>query len=146
MTDKVNRQFYDSWKHTFRHIHAYRDMAETLDGIRHLGIKILAISDFPLENKLSTLHIKDIVDYAISSEDTGFLKPSKVPFQRICALSGLDPSRCLYCGDSYDKDVLGAKQVGMFALLLKKNARRDAFPAADLICSNWKEISRILLD
>lgn len=145
MKKRVDKQFYAAWRRSFKHVKAYPHMVETLRELKKKGLIITVISDFPLEYKLKTLKIDAIVDYAVSSEDTGFLKPSVVPFLYMTELMGVKPENCLYCGDSYDKDVLGSKNAGMHSLLLTKKTDRTSFPEADLLCSDWYDVYKSLL-
>ena len=49
------------------------------------------------------------------------MKPSPVPFMAISQRTGVPPSRILFIGDSFEKDVLGATAVGMTGGLLARN-------------------------
>ena len=50
------------------------------------------------------------------------MKPSPVPFIAISQRTGVPPSRILFVGDSFEKDVEGARAAGMCGALL---ARKD---------------------
>ena len=49
----------------------------------------------------------------VTFNDTGFHKPAKEPFLRISEKLNLDLSECMMVGDWPDRDIKGAKQVGM---------------------------------
>jgi FMN phosphatase YigB (HAD superfamily) len=46
------------------------------------------------------------------------MKPSPIPFIAISQRTGIPPSRVLFIGDSFEKDVVGAHAVGMTGGLL----------------------------
>lgn len=145
MIKKIDRQFYKAWAKSFLSINAYKNMAETLSEAKQRGIKIAVLSDFPLENKLKILKIDHLVDFAISSEDTGFLKPAKQTFEALCQGINEKPENCLFFGDSYDKDVIGSKDFGMHSLYIDKKATKDKYPKADIICRNWHDVLNLVL-
>ncbi len=142
---QIDTQFYKNWAKSFQSIKAYDNMYETLEKAKSLGIKIALLSDFPIEKKMETLKIDKLVDFAISSEDTGYLKPSMKPFEYLANAIEVDPSNCIYIGDSYNKDIIGAKKINMKTLYLSKKAKKEKFQKADYICKNWFEIEKILL-
>ena len=74
------------------------------------------------------LHFYSLITPTISTEknigacDVGKMKPSPVPFIAISQRTGVPPSRILFVGDSFEKDVMGARAAGMCGALL---ARKD---------------------
>jgi FMN phosphatase YigB (HAD superfamily) len=60
----------------------------------------------------------------------GSMKPSPVPFIAIAQRTGVHPSRILFIGDSFEKDVIGARAVGMTGgLLLRNNFKSQTVPS-----------------
>lgn len=140
----VEKQFYQAWERSFLSIKAYPTMVETLEQVHSQGVKIAVFSDFPLAGKLQTLGIDELVDYAHSTEESGYLKPSAKAFSFLLDRLQVDPSQVLYMGDSYTKDCCGAKQAGMHSCLITKNTHKS-FPEADLVVSSWKEFASLVL-
>ncbi len=137
MRKRIDDQFYDAWQRTFLTIKAYPHMREALELAKREGLEIVVFSDFPVAQKLETLGIADLVDVALSSEDSGYLKPSPKAFSylldHVCAL----PDEVLYVGDSYTKDCQGAKRAGMHSALVTSS--KKLYSDADLVISSWKE-------
>ena len=52
-------------------------------------------------------------EHVVTFDDTGFHKPAKEPFLKISKKLKLDLSECMMVGDWPDRDIQGAKQVGM---------------------------------
>jgi putative hydrolase of the HAD superfamily len=145
MIKKMDKQFYKSWAKSFLSIKAYPNMVEALTLAKEQGIKIAVLSDFPLEKKLETLGIAHLVDFALSSEDTGYLKPSNKAFDILCKGVGERPENCLYFGDSYDKDIIGGSGFNMHTLYIKKTSHKEKYPKASIICGNWKDVIKLTL-
>lgn len=145
MITKIDKQFYKVWKKSFLSIRPFPNMVEALTLAKEQGIKIAVLSDFPLENKLETLGIAHLVDFALSSEDTGYLKPSNKAFDTLCKGVGEKPENCLFFGDSYDKDIIGGSGFNMSTLLMKKTKHKEKYPKASIICGNWKDVIKSVL-
>jgi putative hydrolase of the HAD superfamily len=145
MIDKIDKQFYKVWARSFLRIKAFPNMVEALTLAKQQGIKIAVLSDFPLERKLETLGISHLVDFALSSEDTGYLKPSNKAFDILCKGVGEKPENCLYFGDSYEKDIIGGSGFNMNTLLIKKTKHKEKYPKASIICESWKDVIDLVL-
>ena len=57
--------------------------------------------------------IDDFFDVVVGLEDTGKLKPSKLPFKKALSELKVKPSQCLMVGDRPERDIKGAKSLGM---------------------------------
>ncbi|MDT4760955.1 HAD family hydrolase [Sphaerochaeta sp. PS] len=143
MMARLDRQFYQAWQRSFLSIKGSAHMREALVKAKQQGLKIAVFSDFPVARKLETLGIDSLVDLALSSEDSGYLKPSPKAFSYLLAHLDGSPSEMLYVGDSYSKDCQGAKRMGMRSCLLTRS--RGEFSDADLVVSSWKEFISLLL-
>ncbi|NLA93288.1 MAG: HAD family hydrolase [Spirochaetales bacterium] len=124
--ERVERQFYKKWRSSFKKIKAYPQVRETFEWLKGLSLKVAILSDFPIEEKLTTLGVADLVDFAICSEQSGYLKPHPKPFLEVSQALGVDPSAILYVGDSYSKDIEGANGVGMYSALIGSGKKRGA--------------------
>lgn len=142
---KMDKQFYKAWAKSFLSIKAFDNMVEALTIAKDQGLKIAVLSDFPIEKKLETLGISHLVDFALSSEDTGYLKPSNFAFDMLCKGIGEKPENCLYFGDSYDKDIIGGNKFNMKTVYLKRTSHKNKFPQASIICYNWKNVIDLVL-
>ena len=63
--------------------------------------------------KLETLNIGHLFNCIVLSEELGIRKPDPAIFWHAADLLDVAPGDCLYIGDSYNNDVVGAKQAGM---------------------------------
>lgn len=140
---KEERVFFIPWQKSFSSITPFPHMRESLLKIKKEA-RIAFLSDFPIGVKLEALDVGDIPEFAISTEDIGALKPSHVPFEYLSSLLGLENDKILYVGDSEQKDVRGAKNVGMHTLLIKTHGKASS--KADIVVSSYPEMCRVLLE
>ncbi len=147
MSERVERQFYSCWRKAFSKLRPYPHVREAFEQLREQGITIAALSDFPVEGKLKSLEVEDLVDFVACSEQSGYLKPHPAPFRMVCFELQVEPSEVLYVGDSCKKDMVGASLVGMRTALIDPSAtseksrvrRYNMCPQADTIFSDYRE-------
>lgn len=73
--------------------------------------------------KLETLAIRHLFDCIVLSEELGIRKPDAKIFWHAADLLDVAPGDCLYVGDSYANDIVGAKQAGMRACWFNPGGR-----------------------
>jgi HAD superfamily hydrolase (TIGR01549 family) len=76
--------------------------------------------------KLRNLGIEHLLDCIMLSEEIGIRKPDPRIFWKAAALLDKRPEECLYIGDSYDSDTVGAKKAGMQACWFNPNGLRPS--------------------
>ena len=59
------------------------------------------------------MKLSNYFDVVVAFEDTKKLKPSKMPFETALMKLRLRPSECLMVGDWPERDIKGAKAMGM---------------------------------
>lgn len=144
---KYEKCVFKPWqKEVKAHVRAYKEVRATLIEAKKKGYKLAALSDFPIGNKLEVLGLADLFDFIASTEESGYLKPNRVPFDLMLSSIGVSPEEALYCGDSYRKDVQGAKNAGLHTLLLPvpENKTQD-YPDANIVLTGWDMFSKIVL-
>lgn len=96
--------------------------------------------------KLEILGIKQLFDCIVISEEVGLRKPDPRIFWRANKLLAKKPGACLHIGDSYNSDVVGAKNAGMQACWFNpqclKPSQMDIKP--DIEIRELNEIIKIL--
>ncbi|MGW8265583.1 MAG: HAD family hydrolase [Longimicrobiales bacterium] len=113
--------------HLWTHIDAATKPA--LETLRARGHRLAVISnaDGRVEALIRNAGIHHLFEFVIDSAVEGVEKPDPEIFLRGCRRMGVPPGECLYVGDLYPVDVLGARTAGMEALLLDPTGRLD-FP------------------
>jgi len=94
----------------------YPGVYATLIELIKMGIKLAVVSDAPSREawlRLSYLNLHHNFDVVITFDDTSERKPSPVPFNLALSKLGLKAEECLMIGDWADRDLVGAKAVGM---------------------------------
>ncbi|MFC2014482.1 HAD family hydrolase [Chloroflexota bacterium] len=96
--------------------------------------------------KIEAIGLAKVFSCIILSEEFGIRKPDKRIFHQATRLLNVQPSDCLYVGDSYSHDIVGAKGAGMDACWInpsslepeKKNVQ------ADFVITNLTKLNEIL--
>jgi putative hydrolase of the HAD superfamily len=128
---------FERWRnHAFTHgVRAYPDAAPTLRALRQRGLATACVADGRLEWTNLTLErtgLRDLIDVAVASEETGQVKASGSALRLACERLRFDPQQILYVGDRMDKDVDVARRVGSPGLLLVRSGRRRPGQLASL--------------
>lgn len=89
---------------------------ETLLKLKEKGLKLAIVSDAPRLKawiRLTAMKIDHFFDVIITFDDTKKLKPHKKPFVIALKRLKLKPEQCLMVGDMPEKDIKGAKKLGI---------------------------------
>ncbi len=95
---------------------AYPNVNRTLINLTKLGIKLAVVSDAPSREawmRIYYLNLYHFFDAVITFDDSGERKPSSKPFEMALKILNLEPQDSLMIGDWPERDVVGAKQIGM---------------------------------
>lgn len=88
------------------------------------GAQVIAYSDYPVADKLQCLGLACDAGYCADDADIACLKPDPQGLRYILAHHALDPAKCLYIGDRYEKDGLCAAACGVDFLLLPASEKK----------------------
>lgn len=103
-------------------LHPYPHVRSTLLRLRERGIKLGVVSDAPKLKawlRLAEMGLTDFFDVVVALDDTGELKPSRMPFRAALKKIRAKPEEVLFVGDNPERDIKGAKKVGMRTALAK---------------------------
>ncbi|MCH8025591.1 MAG: HAD-IA family hydrolase [Chloroflexi bacterium] len=103
----------------------YPEVPEMLQRVQALGLRQGVISDWGTD-LVPLLHAHDVsdhLDFVVASAAVGAAKPHPEIFHYALARAGLQADDVLYVGDSYISDVLGARAVGIAAVLIDREQR-----------------------
>lgn len=129
LEELIRQKVYGDWEESFQSMRLFSGVSTLLEKLKAKGYKLAAMSDFPVDKKLGYFGLAQYWDTAITSEDSGYLKPHPEPFLYLSQQMGLPCDEILYVGNSYRNDVEGAKAVGMHAAhlspFLKKGSIAD---------------------
>ena len=125
-------------------------IAEALAGLA-LRFRLSVVSDTIFSpartlRRLLDLHgLKDFFAGFAFSDEVGRSKPHPAIFESAAEQLGVEPSEMLHIGDREDKDVRGAKALGMKAILFVgvRDRGRDG-TAADAVCERAADLPEII--
>jgi HAD superfamily hydrolase (TIGR01549 family) len=90
----------------------------------HQGL-ISDVDDCYLYKQLEALGILKLFDSITTSEEVGVRKPSSKIFRVALKKAQCNPENALYVGDNIERDILGAKAVGMIPILFSSSLIRE---------------------
>jgi len=94
----------------------YPNVNKTLIELLKTQIRLAVVSDAPSREawmRLYYLNLHHVFDPVLTFDDTGARKPSPKPFKLALDKMNVGPDEALMIGDWPDRDVVGAKQIGM---------------------------------
>ncbi len=97
-------------------LQVYPNVNSTLSELMKMGIELAVVSDAPSREawmRLYYLNLHHIFDVVLTFDDTGERKPSPVPFKMALEKLNCAAENTLMVGDWPERDVEGAKQLGM---------------------------------
>jgi len=114
----------------------------------HKAIHIGIISDIDndyLDFQFNVFGIKEMFDSITTSEDVKSYKPEPKIFQIALNKAGSPAKASIMIGDSYKKDIIGGKNIGMTTIWINKFClNNNDHDKADFIVKDLKEIFPIL--
>ena len=152
-TGKVDYRILSKGIAAYRKVQAgflepYPNVRKTLLRLREKGLKLGIVSDAPKLKgwlRLAEMNLTDFFDVVVALDDTGQLKPNKLPFQAAINELKLSPAEILFVGDNPGRDIKGAANLGMKTALAKYG---QVFPSEgikpDYVLNDIQEILAIV--
>ena len=106
----------------------YPDVIPTLTSLKKDGLKLGVATDAPSREawiRLYLLNIHNIFNDVVTFNDTGHHKPAKEPFIKIAKKLGVLCKECMMVGDWPERDIKGAKNLGMKTAFAKYGSTED---------------------
>ena len=135
----------------------YPNIQELLAFLHDCNIRTGVISNIgwtgaALRRRIDTLLPDHHFEFILASSDYGLRKPDRRLFQVALERASLQPKDIWFCGDTYDKDIEGASEAGMAALLYRGQTeggpqRQTFFEPENReipVITAWNELIRIL--
>jgi HAD superfamily hydrolase (TIGR01509 family) len=135
-----------------------REVVDLADGVREVVEAIHAMNipmvlctntlwrnDADVRRDWTDLGFADLFAGYVSSHDAGFGKPHPAMFERCLEIVGADASGAAIIGDRPERDIAGARRVGMRAIWMRPfDFDGPPDPAPDAEVSHWREIPPIV--
>jgi putative hydrolase of the HAD superfamily len=125
----------------------FPDAAPALEELRARGLRLVAASnwDSSLPEVLERAGLTRLLDGVVSSAAAGAAKPAPALFEAALELAGVAPAEALHVGDRPDKDVDGARRLGMRAVLIARDGDRPLAAGVPVI-RTLAELPPLVLD
>lgn len=120
---------------------------EALADLRGRGYRLGVISNWDASARplLARLGLEGFFEQVVVSCECGCEKPSRRIFEVALSAAGVDAGACLYVGDNYYVDTLGAREVGMSSVVVNRFGRRGIEELADVpVISHVAELAGLL--
>ena len=121
------------WRTFLQSCKLFPNVRELLTELNKYKIKTAIITDLTSQiqfRKIIFFGLEQYFDYVVTSEESGFDKPSKYPFELALKKLNLSPEECWMIGDNLYADIYGGQQSGLITLH-KFNSKSE---------TNYKEI------
>ena len=129
-------------------LNLYNDVFPTLNKLLDMGLRLGIVSDAPSREawiRLYSLMLHNKFEHVVTFNDTGFHKPAKQPFIRISKKLNVNLKECMMVGDWPDRDIKGAKQVGMKTAFAKYGSTENVLDSgADHDLNSLSELINIV--
>lgn len=148
ITDSEAIQFQRMYEYGQSHIHMSETIPEILTICKRTK-KLGLISNGPSEhqwNKVKQLGVLDWIEreHIFISGDLNMAKPDAAIFLYVSNYFNVKPEQCLYIGDNYYNDVVGAKRAGWEMIWLNQHNYKipEGGVLPDYICHTEEELLR----
>ncbi len=127
----------------------YPGTKPTLIALKEMGLKLAVVSDAPRQQawlRLAAMSLDDFFDIIVTFDDTKAKKPSEKPFLKALSVLRVRPEECLMVGDWPERDIAGAKKLGMktaFARYGNTTGYRGK-KSSDYVLDDITDLTRIL--
>lgn len=120
----------------------------TLLELAKRGIRLGVVSDAPRLQvwlRLCGLGLQHVFDAVVTFDDTGERKPAPAPFREVLRRLDVDPHEALMIGDWAERDVVGARSLGMKTVFARYGDTFDTkVSGADFDVDDVFELVRIV--
>jgi len=151
LTKKIDYEILASGIVAYRRVRAgflepYPHVTDVLFELKGLGIKLAIVSDAPRLKawiRLVSMKVNHLFDFVVTFDDTKEMKPSTMPFKVAFKKLKVKPRQCLMVGDRPERDIKGAKRLGMLTCFAKYGNPK-AKSNADYEINDIKELLEIV--
>ncbi len=134
------------WRTFLQSCKLFPHVRELLEKLKNLNIQTAIITDLNSQiqfRKIIFFGLEQYFDYVVTSEEAGFDKPSKAPFELVLKKLDLLPSECWMIGDNLNADISGGKKCG-FTTLYKYESRDESKSDEIIPDASFNEYNRII--
>jgi putative hydrolase of the HAD superfamily len=111
----------------YRHYRLFDDVMPALEMLREAGVQTAVVSNADDDVTVVCVHFDfaPLMDLIVTSALVGYEKPDPRTYQAALEPLGVEPARALHVGDQPRSDIVGARGVGMGAVLIDRYDRHN---------------------
>jgi putative hydrolase of the HAD superfamily len=118
---------------------------ECIDALRARGCKLgIVTNGFAAthHDKIARLGLTPLFDALFIADEMGMVKPDPNVFRHACETLGSTPEHTAMVGDRYDRDVVGARDAGLYTVLIDVHAIPipDGAPPPDAVVATIADV------
>ena len=126
----------------------YPHTHQTMVELTRRGLKLSVVSDAPRMQawlRITYLQLQHLFDAVVTLEDTRMRKPAPEPFKKVLELLGVQPAEAIMVGDWAERDMVGAKAIGMLTAFARYGDTFNTGPSgADFELSSVRDLVAIV--
>jgi putative hydrolase of the HAD superfamily len=126
----------------------FDDVIECLDWLRAAGLLLAAVtnaSGVHQRKKIADLGLAPYFDHVAIAGELGVAKPDPVMFHTVCLGLGCPPAQAVHVGDKLDTDAIGARDAGLGAVWLDRDAIGERAPEGVHTVAGLAELPELLV-
>ncbi len=125
----------------------YPHVISTLIRLKEQKIKLAIVTDAPRLKawiRLVAMKISDFFEVVVTYEDTMQFKPSTMPFELAVKMLKIKPQDCIMIGDMPERDIAGAKKIGLKTCFASYGNPKAKNVKADFVIKDIRELVEIV--
>lgn len=123
------------------------DTIQTLSALKSHGYRLAIISNAEdtknVQQIINNAKIRDFFEVIIDSASFGYAKPGSAIFNEALGKMHISPLDSVMVGDRLDTDILGANQMNIRSVWIKRRSRFSGKPLPDESMKPWKTIDSL---
>jgi putative hydrolase of the HAD superfamily len=126
----------------------FADALPCLDWLRAAGLKLAAVTNAsgPQQAKLTGMGLTHYFDAVIAAGELGVAKPDPRIFRTACQRLQVRPAQAIHIGDRLDLDAIGARDAGLHAIWLNRDAEPGYPPPQGVhLITDLEELPELLV-
>lgn len=118
-----------SWREHLHHLRMFPETEQVLAGLGDLPVHVGLVSDTDEDFLQLCCYVYPVdahMDAITTSDEVGVAKPHPTIFRTALEKAGVGPEEAVHVGDSPERDVAGARALGIRTVLLARDGPGDA--------------------
>tara|TARA_Y100000589_G_scaffold311127_1_gene330191 strand:- start:2366 stop:3154 length:789 start_codon:yes stop_codon:yes gene_type:complete len=114
------------WRTFLQSCSLFPNVIDLLNKLNNLNIKTAIVTDLTSQiqfRKIIFFGLEQYFDYVVTSEEAGYDKPNKAPFELALKKLSLSADECWMIGDNLIADILGGNNCGLTTIHKYKNKK-----------------------